>query len=311
MIIDQNGMVVTPPIFIYPTSSGQYSVYAEDACGTHDTGVVYIHVMELPVASIISDTTQGCQPLTVHFTESTPDQGQSFLWNFGDNENLSLAKNPIHIFSTPGTFNVTLNITSLFGCKTTVEFPSQIHVFPKPTAQFTWNPDFASIIEPVVSFSNLTANGSSYIWSFGDGDSSSLKNPVHRYLFPGTYPVQLIAISSLGCIDTANYPFAVQEEFTLFAPTAFSPDFDEINDYFYIMAHGIKSEDFYLAVYTRWSEIIWETTSFDQITEKSEKWDGRVHNKSVAPVGSYTWFIRFKDFKGNLHEKTGSVILIQ
>ena len=311
MIIDQSGMVVTPPIYINPTSSGFYSVYIEDACGSHDTGTVYIQVMELPTGSILADTTHGCQPLTVHFIEPSPDQGQTYQWDFGDNANLSLAKNPVHLFLNSGMFNVSLTITSKFGCKSTLNFASIINVYPKPNAQFIWNPEFASIIEPVVSFSNMTENGNEYIWSFGDGDSSNLINPVHRYTNTGTYSVQLIAVSSMGCIDSASYPVEIQEEYTFFAPSAFSPDNDEINDFFYVMGHGIQPADFYFAVYSRWSEMIFETSTFDVILERSARWDGRVLEQSIAPVGSYTWFAKFRDLKGNLHEKTGSVTLIR
>ena len=311
MMINQDGIVVSPPIFVNPTISGYYSIYVEDACGTHYTGLVYIHVITPPSISIQVDTAEGCQPLCVHFNESSLENGQTYVWNFGDNENLSFSKSPVHVFTNPGIYTVSVIVTSAYGCSNSFTNNNPITVYPKPQAQFIWNPEFASIIKPIVSFTNMTTNGYNYIWSFGDGDSSSQINPIHRYFNTGNYSVELIAISDFGCRDTATYPVEIQEELTFFAPNAFSPDGDDINDFFFIMAHGIKKTDFSFSVYSRWSEEIFKTTVFDEVTEKSEKWDGKVNNQSIAPIGSYTWFVHFKDLKGNQHEKSGSVTLIR
>jgi len=311
MIINQDGTVVTPPIYVYPETSGYYSIYVEDACGTHDTGYVYIHVYPLPPAGALADSLAGCQPFTVHFNEVYPDSGCTFVWNFGDNENLSLAHTPVHVFSTSGVFTLTLPVTSQCGCKSIVQYSDLITVYPKPNAQFTWVPEFASVIKPIVTFNNMTTGGSSYIWTFGDGDSSSIVNPVHHFPDAGSWDVQLIAISNMGCKDTVMYPVIIQDEWTFYAPSAFSPDFDEHNDFFFAVAHGIKETGFYLAVYDRWGEVIWDTDKYSELTEKSDTWDGRAKNHAIVKVGTYTWYAKFKDFKDNDHEKAGAVTVIR
>lgn len=311
MIIDQTGNVVTPPIYVYPEQSGWYSVYARDACGTHDTSSVYITVLSLPPANGLADITQGCQPLTVQFNELNPDSGQTYVWNFGDNENLSLAKNPVHIYNSSGNFTVTLTVTSKYGCKNVVDYNDLITVWSKPQAHFVWTPKFASIVEPVLTFTDMTTNGIPYYWIFGDGDSSSVANPVHRFPGADTFYVQLISVSEKGCLDTVIYPVDILEEWTFYAPTALSPNNDTKNDYFYVSAHGIKETGFYFAIYDRWGEIIWETTKYSTLTEQSEKWDGKAKNNNTVQVGSYTWFAKFRDYKGNEHEKTGAVTVVR
>ena len=311
MIIDQTGNVVTPPVYIYPEQSGWYSVYVQDACGTHDTSSVHIWVMPLPPANGFPDKTQGCQPLTVQFTEISADSGQTYVWDFGDNENLSLAKNPIHVYNQSGTFTVTLTVTSKYGCKNVVTYTDLITVWPKPQAHFIWTPEFASVIKPVLTFTDMTINGVPFYWTFGDGDSSSVANPTHRFSTADTFYVQLISISVQGCLDTVVYPVDILEEWTFYAPTAFSPDNDTKNDSFWAFAHGIKETGFYFAVYDRWGEVIWETTKYSKLTEQSEKWDGRAKNNKIVQVGTYTWLAKFKDFRGNDHEKTGAVTVVR
>jgi gliding motility-associated-like protein len=311
MIINQDGMVVTPPIYVYPEQTGYYSVYVEDACGTFDTSGVNIFVYPFPPADALPDSVQGCQPFTVHFNEINPDNGQTYLWDFGDNENLSLAKNPVHVYTHSGTFTVTLTVTSKYGCKTIRTYTDMITVWPKPEAHFVWSPEFASIIKPVVQFTNMSINAVNYIWTFGDGDSTGVTNPTHRFNDAGSYPVELIAISNKECSDTVVYPVVIQEEYTFYAPTAFSPDGDKVNDFFMGLAHGIKETGFYMAVYDRWGVVIWDTKIDSELTEQTEKWDGRPKNNEIVPVGGYNWIAKFKDNRGNEHEATGTVTVVR
>ena len=311
VIHNQAGNVVTPPIYIHPNVSGWYSVMVEDVCGTWDTSSVYINVYPLPPINILADTLQGCVPFTVHFIETSPDSGQTYQWNFGDQTNLSLSKNPIHTYTTPGTYDVSITVTSAQGCKRTLTINDMIKVWPKPNAAFTYSPEVITEIKPIVQFTNLSTGASWYQWMFGDGDSSSLQNPEHKYSNVGNYEVLLVAVSNKGCTDTARAIIKILEHYTFYAPTAFSPDGDRNNDFFYVVAHGIKEEGFYLEIYNRWGEIIWKTDKFYKELERSEKWDGRVNNKNIVPNGTYTWRCVFRDNYDKLHEEVGAVNVIR
>ncbi len=311
LVYNHEGNVVSPPIYIYPTQSGWYGVLAEDVCGSWDTSSVFINVYPLPPANIYADTLQGCVPLTVHFIETNPDNGQSYQWNFGDQSNLSLSKNPVHTYTTPGTFDVSITITSAQGCKYTYTINDMIQVWPKPISAFTWYPEIVTEIKPVVNFNNLSKDAVEYQWIFGDGDSSSQVNPYHRYPGKGNYETQLIAISNKGCRDTSSAIIKILEQYTFYAPTAFSPDGDRINDYFCVYAHGIKEEGFLLEIYDRWGEIIWKTDKFFKDLERSERWDGRAKENNIVPIGTYTWRCIFKDTFDNFHEEAGAISVIR
>lgn len=73
----------------------------------------------------------------------------------------------------------------------------------KPSADFQTtslnsNGDNELTIYSNISFDNLTVNGHSYEWDFGDGNTSSIENPQHQYSSPGKYTVQLTAFSKNG-----------------------------------------------------------------------------------------------------------------
>ncbi len=311
IVYNHEGEVVTPPIYIYPNQSGWYHVKVEDACVSWDTASIYINVYPLPPVNVLADTLQGCRPFTVHFIETSPDSGQSYLWDFGDNSNLSVMKNPVHTYNSAGQYDVTITVTSTQGCKNTAVYPQMITVWPTPDARFTWNPEVVTEIKPVINFSNLSTGASTYQWMFGDDDSSSIVNPFHKYPGAGEYEVQLVAVTNKGCKDTAHALLKVLEQYSFYAPTAFSPDGDRINDFFYIIAHGIKKEGFLLEIYDRWGEVIWSTDKFYNDLERTEKWDGSVKSGELAPIGTYTWRCVFRDVFDRTQMEAGAVTIIR
>ena len=146
---------------------------------------------------------------------------------------------------------------------------------------------------------------------FGDGDSSISKNPSHKFPEVGIYNTELIVESANGCRDTTNYLISIVDEYTFYAPTAISPDNDGINENFYITGTNISSKDFHLFIYNRWGEIIFETTMYNPENPSQYSWNGKVKNNTTAPVGVYTWLVKYKNTNGVSHDKTGSVTLIR
>jgi gliding motility-associated-like protein len=108
---------------------------------------------------------------------------------------------------------------------------------------------------------------------------------------PGTYVVELIAISPLGCADTTTRAIVVQEELIFYIPNTFTPDGDDFNEYFQaIFTSGYDPYDFNLYIFNRWGEIIWESH------DASIGWDGTygVDRSELVQDGTYTWKIDFK-----------------
>lgn len=312
MITTENGTVLTPPIYIYPQESDYYYLYVTDVCGytAHDS--VYITVYPNPDVNFISDITSGCEPLTVTFNPQTSTPGGSYLWNFGDGSinQISYDENPVHTFQNAGQYSITLTITSPQGCTNSLTINNMIHVYKSPDARFIYTPLYPSSIDGEVIFTNLSEYADWYLWSFGDGDSSNVVNPYHVYHAPGSYMVELIAMTQFGCKDTARSILNVRDEYTFYAPTYISPDFDEVNDVFFVIGHGISPKNFKMYIYDRWGEIIFETDKYDPTDPAKYGWNGTVNGKLV-PVGTYTWLVRYTDLSNVQHEKTGSVTVIR
>jgi len=175
------------------------SVYG---CSSSLTKSDYIKI-SFPVASILNMPQRGCAPLLCDFTPSvvTSDSIASYFWEFGDGSTSSLM-NPSHTYDA-GVYDVRLIITTVKGCTDTVVYIGGVKAGVKPHPNFSASPTNACAITPVV-FTNLTPASDSvdqWMWTFGDGTSSTQENPQHLYIDTGYMTVQLIAYNR-GCPDT-------------------------------------------------------------------------------------------------------------
>lgn len=193
-----------------------------------------------------------------------------------------------------------------------------ITLHPKPRAEFIANPEVMSILNSEVVFTNVTENGGIYFWDFGDGNVTMWtdQDPIHKYNAPGEYDVTLIARNIHECMDTAVKRIRVNDEFSFYAPTAFSPNNDGINDYFYVKGYGIDTYSFNLVIFDRWGNKVFETNVFDPYNPHKMAWDGTDHGSVIKgdellPVGAYSWYCKFNDIWGNPKERSGTVNIIR
>jgi len=208
---NSNTSILQNPSAVYLTP-GTYTVtlIAYNSFG-NDTMVKfnYITVFESPTADFTSDTTSGCNPLTVQFTDlSNPGSSAitSWFWDFGDGNSDTLS-NPIYTYDTQGSYYVSITVTNADGCGNSFSRSNYITINEGPQAGFTKTADTACSIPFTVNFSDISTQGSAAItswrWYFGDGDSSTTVNPSHTYTSLNTFNVMLIITDAGGCSDTA------------------------------------------------------------------------------------------------------------
>jgi len=294
----------TLPIVIYPDNSQiSYEVKVEDACGSVDIENIDINTYPVPVINFSADVTQGCPPLDVKFTHDLSNIS-NFTWDFGD-DNINSNSNPTHTYINSGIYDVSLSITTNDGCKSEQTVNNFINVYPTPRSRFIADPEVVSFIDGQINFDNISEGNDINIWDFGDGANSSINSPMHKFTNIGEYMVTLIVRNNYSCADTSKKTVIVQEEFTLYVPSAFSPDGDGINDEFKAVGNGIDLDNYSLKVYDRWGEVIFETTDL------YHSWNGKGKMGKYVQSGTYRYLIVCKDNNGKEHTKTGNVNLIR
>jgi PKD repeat protein len=168
----------------------------------------YITVYENPQANFSASPVQGCFPLNVKFTNSSqPGSGTitDYLWDFGDGVT-STTEKPNHVYTSSGTFDVTLKVTNNYGCTNALTKSDLIHIEDGVNADFSLSSLNVCKKPATAEFTNNTqgAGNVKYIWNFGDGNTSTSKDATHNYAASGTYNVILTAKSEGGCTDTAS-----------------------------------------------------------------------------------------------------------
>ncbi len=200
-----NTSTLPNPTHIYNTQ-GTYNVKLtvtnSHQC-TKDT-TLQINVNPKPTAMFQYDP--ACINAGTQFTDLSTVPGssiQSWLWDFGDGTPPATIKNPIHVFTTSGTFQVKLTVKNLFNCSDSVTIP--VISRPKPVSAFSYL-SFNCPKGKVDFQDQSTATGSAITtreWIFTPGYTSNIQNP--SFTFPvtdTTYLVTLIVTDTYGCIDT-------------------------------------------------------------------------------------------------------------
>ncbi|MBN1165852.1 MAG: PKD domain-containing protein, partial [Methanospirillaceae archaeon] len=162
-----------------------------------------------PKASFITDRSFGEAPLMVAFADMSDGTIRSWNWSFGDGAVSSL-QNPVHMYQNPGTYTITLEVTGSGGSDTVSgEVMVSAPVVPLK-ASFITDHSFGEA-PLMVAFADMS-DGTirSWNWSFGDGEISSLQNPVHSYQTPGIFTVNLTVDDGSGS-DAATGIITVKE----------------------------------------------------------------------------------------------------
>lgn len=292
---------------VTPGSTTTYTVTVSDGCATPVATATVSVTVQTQVAVIFaaSTPTSGCADLCVDFVNSSPNV-QSVLWDFG-NGSTSTVNNPTYCFTTPGTYNVTLNIIDNNGCTGQLVMNNYITVHPDPVAAFTATPLVTTALSPNIDFTDLSQGANTWSWTFGDSiGTSSLQNPSYTYDGIGVYVVQLYVTNTFGCIDSVQIPVEVKEDYAIYVPNAFTPDGDGLNDIFLPQGIGINPDKYQFWIYDRWGNLIFTTTNFAQ------GWDGKVQGHSdLVQIDTYVWKIVTSDPFDAKHTYIGHVSVIR
>ena len=193
------------------TAAGTYTVsLTVTGPGGQDTLTLTdeIVVSDVPEAGFTRSASTVAFGAAVDFTDTSTGDPYQWFWDFGDGET-SNARNPSHVFTAPGAYQVMLVATNACGADTLVDPGSLIvQAPPIPEADFTLDPS-TGCLPVTVDFSDASSGSiDSWLWDFGDGGTSAEQNPTHEYTASGAFDVTLI-VTNVGGADTLTVAGAV------------------------------------------------------------------------------------------------------
>lgn len=196
------------PLHTFP-GAGQYLVTLRlTGAGKISESSQYVNVSGALAASFIYSPASPTIDSTIQFTDQSTGGPTSWQWSFGDGTSSTL-QNPAKKYAAVGNYTVTLTVfrgtgESSMGSRVVTVLASS-PVTPSIGAAFDASTTHAAIGANVAFTDRSTGNPTSWLWTFGDGSSSTAQNPVHAYAAAGTYTVTLQAsnASSSGSISKA------------------------------------------------------------------------------------------------------------
>lgn len=208
---DMNGTTFNGegPHNIQMTQSGlkNISLTVTDTLCTSQPTTETVEVHENPSVSFYPTVSSGCTDIAVGFVNQSVPSNSSFLWKFGDGQN-SNQKDPLHSYDSSGTYDVSLFVTTQYGCTNAlVDLPIQILQSPEAIL------DTHLISSNTIKYTDISESGNPSLHiTQRDWDFSSSASPQFSqdsivdvtYPFGGTFVAQLAVENSNGCPDTTR-----------------------------------------------------------------------------------------------------------
>ncbi len=190
-------------LFLVLTAAGVFLLLT--ACDKLITETTEITISGYPKANFVAPIDTCCRPCSIQFKDNSDGPRHEYLWDFGDGGS-STAKDPIHLYTAAGNFDVTLLIRDTINNNEDNDIKLNF-IYIIDTLFDSANADF-SVAPPsgdtaaTFTFTELTQGEiRSSFWDFGDGRSSVAASPTHNYDTAGTYLVKMILSSPCDTVE--------------------------------------------------------------------------------------------------------------
>jgi gliding motility-associated-like protein len=204
-----NAAAANPTLtFNTPGTYSDIQLIVTDINGCRDTSIFTETIFANGInADFTIDPSDGCRPLTVTFEDLSSSTFGTIIdwqWNFDGGAPNETIPDVTTTFENIGDYDISLTLTDDWGCTATRNIPEGVKVtFPL----VSFYADTLSCTERQVNFTNTSVGrGMSYVWDFGDGETSTTTSPSHFYQNEGIYSVCLTATDVNGCDSTFCIP---------------------------------------------------------------------------------------------------------
>ena len=280
----------------------------EDINRCVDDTIIQISYFPIPAQLVIQPSTfVGCLPADIKFNNlSTPISDEyDILWDFGDTES-DTSISPTHTYENIGIYSVGLEITSPVGCYISDFYPFLIQVLESPVADFSYTPDVVSNTNPVVSITDESLDAISWQYIINDEDSYFQPNITYTFQDTGLQKIDQIVIHPSGCPDTLTQYIDVVPVSSVFMPNAFSPNGDGKNDTFKPKGNFFGVDEYSLAIFNRWGQLVFETT------DPTEGWNGKIFNSgSDSATGVYVYKLNYIGPRNKIVSEDGFATIVR
>lgn len=291
---------VAPQLAGMPSVTFRFAFGSGTTCSNYNGFAVDSFTISEAPPNVASYSYTCIDNKTLAFNNSSALCPTSYAWDFGDpssGENSSTLANPIHEFSGPGTYSVSLRVSGPGNAPSTI------------TRELTTIEATASVLREADCIMNdggsamVTVAGGTGNYTYEWISAPPQSTPVATDLPYGEYIV--VVSPAEGCPDTAKVMIPTDPNCTgVYFPSAFTPNGDGLNDYFGPSGSLGLLSGYRLEIFNRWGQRVFSTKN------PFLKWDGRTGNESKTSE-SFAWFAEFEMAGQGRILKKGIIVLIK
>jgi gliding motility-associated-like protein len=265
-----------------------------------DSIEIDVTVLQNPIASF--NAPPICINLPVQINNTTADTVGStinYLWTFANGQTSTL-KNPLApIYTLPGSYNLSLFVSST-DCPQPGNTITKKIIIDRPKAAVRYPNEIGVINIPL----DLSARpfGETAFWKpalFLDNANSY--TPIFKGPIETEYTIDIK--TTTGCVTTDTVLIKLVKEVAIYVPSAFTPNFDELNDVLKPTIFGIKKLN-YFRIFNRWGELMFETRT------NKVGWNG-IYKSIKQPTQTLVWMLEVVMGDGSIYQKHGTSILLR
>ena len=281
----------------HDNANTEYCVVLSEDCGSptdEECTIINFHTAINPATNYVSI----CHVNRAEFQNLSSNNSEiaTTYWDFGEPFNPGVTTlgldSTSNQYEEVGIYDVTMTVTSIYGCVYIDILEDQVEILGDPIADFDLSVNPTTIFETSVFIQDHSSSDVAY-WDWDSPYSvpSTATGVFTEFEFPigevGSYPITLFVETADGCRDSVTVYLSVIER-SFFAPNSFTPDGDEFNQTWKPEINGIDPYDFELLIFNRWGELIWENH------DPEVGWDGTFNGK-IVQTGAYVWKAVTKD----------------
>lgn len=283
------------------------TIQDEFSCTADSTFVDFLEILGPSADPGWTNIGEYCDP-EIEFYAENQNGVTNIEWDLDDTNIVNDTSAFTHIYNQAGTYGVSIVLSDDNGCQVPYDldpitiFYDDIDAFfttsmyeGQVSQGFTFDDQSTSTLSDIVSWD----------WSFTTGSisNSSDQDVDYSWTIPGEQTITLTVSDTNGCSDTYQLQVLITADFTI--PNVFTPNGDEVNDFFSLDFDVFDGYDF--VILNRWGNVVTDATDFTGVN----MWDGKNKRGEECSEGVY-----FYKFVGHFHDgstiiKQGNVTLIR
>jgi gliding motility-associated-like protein len=294
---DNNTSQAVSPGYQYPFPGIYQVMLIGSGSNCIDTAIQNI-IVDAPVSDLrfTKDKDNICTGRSIAFIPQTDSTAIHLSWSFGDGAAFDSDNETVnHAYDSTGTKLV--NLIAHFRACPDISFQDSVLVHPLPFVNLGQD-TFLCLNGAPIFLANMAevSDGSHYLWNTGD---TAQRLEIRHH---GQY--SLTVTSAYDCATTET--IEVKKDCYIDIPNAFTPNGDDINDYFFprqLLSRSVTK--FSMQIFNRWGQLIFETKQTN-----GRGWDGRF-NQASQPQGVYVYLIDVEIDGSHVEQYKGNVTLIR